>query len=143
MTRTMRLGFTTGIALAVAACAGGMKASTALVSGAQLNDRPVDPAKVQAGAKVWRDNGCFGCHGFGRTLGAPDLAGVMERRDHDWLRKWLKETGTMLQADPQAMAMMKDWHGQRMPTFKLSDQQIDALFHYMANETARVRGTAS
>jgi mono/diheme cytochrome c family protein len=145
MTRSLKLELAAAatIAIALAACAGGMKASTGLVSGAQLGNKPVDPALVQAGVTVWRDKGCYGCHGIGRQFGAPDLAGVTERRDLDWLRKWLKETDTMLQGDPQAMAMAKDWHGQRMPNMKLNDRQIEALLHYMANETARVRGGQS
>lgn len=141
MTRSHKLEFAvaTAIGMIVAACAGGMKASTTLASGAQLGDKPVDGALVQAGVEVWRNKGCFGCHGIGRQLGAPDLAGVTERRDLDWLRKWLRETDVMLQSDPQAQAMMKDWHGARMPNMKLSERQVEALLHYMANETAKVR----
>jgi nitrite reductase (NO-forming) len=95
---------------------------------------------AEAGKLVWRDKGCGGCHGFGRVLAGPDMAGVMDRRDHDWLRKWLKETNNMLDSDPQAIAMLKDWKGVRMPQVPLSDRQIDALFAFFTAETARVRG---
>jgi len=97
-------------------------------------------SQAMAGLSVWRDKSCYTCHGFGRVLAGPDLAGVMERRDHDWLRKWLKETSTMLESDPQAVAMLKDWKGVKMPNMKLNDRQIEALFAYFAQETARVRG---
>jgi len=107
----------------------------------RLNSAPnPGQASAETGMHVWRDKGCYGCHGFGKQYGGPDLAGIMDRRDHDWLRKWLKDTRTMLEGDPQAIAMMKDWKGARMPNMKLSDQQIDALFAYFAQETARVRG---
>lgn len=95
---------------------------------------------AQAGMLVWRDKGCSGCHGFGRVLAGPDMAGVLDRRDNAWVRKWLKETNTMLESDPQAVAMLKDWKGVRMPEIRLTDRQIDALFAFFAAETARVRG---
>jgi mono/diheme cytochrome c family protein len=111
------------------------------VPGAQLGDKPVNQSLAQAGAAVYRDNGCHICHAFGRVLAGPDLAGIMERRDPDWTRKWLKETAMMLESDPQAQAMLKQWKGVRMPEVDLDDRQIEALFHYMAQETARVRAT--
>jgi cytochrome c551/c552 len=134
-TRTLQLAAVAALTYAIAGCA----TTPTPVAGAEMGGRPVDATLADKGMVVWREKGCFACHGFGRVLAGPDLAGVMERRDHDWLRKWLKETDTMLQNDPQAVAMLKDWTGVKMPNMKLSDAQIDALFHYMAQESARVR----
>jgi mono/diheme cytochrome c family protein len=122
--------------IALSGCASGGAVSSAR---GELNGKPVDPAQVELGETVWTNKACHACHAFGGKLGGPDLAGVMERRETDWLRKWLKETDTMLMSDPQAIAMAKDFHGQRMPNMKLTDQQIEALFHYMAQRTAEVR----
>ena len=119
-----------------------MIALTACASTARPGSQASMGSDATAGSLVWRDKGCGGCHGFGRVLAGPDIAGVMERRDNDWLRKWLKETNAMLQNDPQAIAMLKDWKGVRMPQIRLTDRQIDALFAYFATETARVRGGA-
>jgi len=141
MTRTLKLELAALAAIAIGLGGCFFKpAGPRSVAGAELGNRPVDPNLAQRGGIVFRDKGCYGCHGFGRKLGAPDLAGVMERRDHAWLRRWLKSTDSMLVSDPQAEAMLKDWYGVRMPNMRLSDQQIEALFHYMAQETARVRG---
>jgi cytochrome c5 len=138
--RKLRLPLSAFAIIALAGCASGGGASGAR---GEINGKPVDPQLVQLGSKVWADKACHACHMFGGRLGAPDLAGIMERRDHDWLRKWMKETDVMLQNDPQAIAMMKDWHNARMPNMNLTDQQIEALFHYMAQRTAEVRGSGS
>jgi mono/diheme cytochrome c family protein len=135
MNRTFKLQLTAFALVALSGCAASGAASSAV---GELNGKPVDAQQVALGEKVWTNKACHACHTFGGRLGGPDLAGVMERRDHDWLRKWLKETETMLQGDPQAVAMAKDWDGKRMPNMKLTDQQIEALFHYMAQKTAEV-----
>ena len=139
MQRTFRLHLTSFAILALSACASGGGGGSSSMARGELDGKPVDPALVELGEKVWADKACHACHAFGGRLGAPDLAGIMERRDHEWLRAWLKHTDSMLVADPQAIAMMKDWHSARMPNMKLTDRQIEALFHYMAQRTAEVR----
>lgn len=100
----------------------------------------VDQALATRGKTVWMRNGCYMCHGFGMSRrAAPDLAGVTERRDHDWLRRWLKETNSMLQSDPQARAMLEQWNYVKMPQIRLSDADVNALIHFMAQETQRTR----
>lgn len=101
----------------------------------------MDAGLVQRGAEIYVKKGCYTCHGIGHSgrRAAPDLAGVMERRDHEWLRKWLLNTTEMLMSDAQAIAMLAEWKGYKMPNMKLRPEEIDPLFHYLANETARVR----
>lgn len=103
----------------------------------------VDASLASRGKVVYERNGCYMCHGFGVRRAAPDLLGVTERRDHDWLRRWFKETSAMLESDPQARAMLEQWRYVKMPQIKLSDADINALLHYMAQETQRVRGGAT
>ena len=102
----------------------------------------VDPNLASRGKIVYERNGCYVCHGIGRLLAAPDLAGVTERREVGWLRRWLKETNAMLESDPQARAMLEQWRGIKMPQIKLSDSDVDAILHYIARETAKVRSAS-
>lgn len=140
MTRTLKLQLAALAAIGIGVSGCVPKVSSPAVPGAQLGNRPVDAALVQRGAEIFYKQGCYMCHGFGTTLrSAPDLAGIMERRDPEWTRRWLLNTTEMLQSDPQAIAMLKDWKGYKMPQIKLRAEDIDPLFHYMANETARVR----
>jgi mono/diheme cytochrome c family protein len=93
------------------------------------------------GEVIFERKGCGGCHGAlgsGR-MGGPDLLGVVERREVAWLHSFLKDTETMLQSDPIAMALLEEYRHMRMPNMNLSDNQIDALVHYLAAESQRVR----
>lgn len=129
MTRTLKLTLA-----AVAAVALSLPASAVAQRGFQ-----VDPNLAARGKTLWINRGCSGCHAIGRKMAGPDLAGVLDRRDHDWLRQWLHNTNQMLQTDPQAQMMLEEWHYIKMPQIRLSDAEIDALFHYIAQQTAKHR----
>jgi cytochrome c551/c552 len=124
--------------LAVAGFVAGALGVGASVAAAQGSFQ-VDPNLASRGKVVYERNGCYACHGFGRVLAGPDLQGVTERRDTAWVRRWLKETNNMLESDPQARAMLEQWRYVRMPQIKLSDNDVNALLHFMAQETARTR----
>ena len=132
-----------GLAVALAACSSGLNtAKTAPVAGAMLGDKPVDNALAQHGANVYLKKGCYTCHGMGQAgkRAGPDLLGIMDRRDHTWLRGWLLNTDSMISsADPQVKAMLEEWKFVKMPQVPLNSGDVDALFHYMAQETARLR----
>lgn len=128
--------------LALVGLVAGVLGLTGSVAEAQGNAFSVDPNLAERGRKVFLSPlyGCYLCHSFGRRLAGPDLTAVAERRDHDWLRRFLKETEAMLLGDPQARALLEEWKGVRMPQFKISDADINALIHYFQAETQRVRG---
>ena len=48
---------------------------------------PTDAATVEAGAKVYAERGCGGCHKFGEKLVGPDLTGVFSRRSTPWVER--------------------------------------------------------
>lgn len=99
----------------------------------------VDPALATKGMALWKKHGCVACHGFGRVLAGPDLAGVHERRSHEWIQQWMKNTTAMLQSDSTAMALLAAAKGVKMPQFKITEADVDALIHYMAQETMKRR----
>lgn len=129
MIRLGRLGVAGLVAVAL-----GIAGSVAEAQGLR-----VDPNLATRGKVVYERNGCYACHGMGRVLAGPDLAGVTDRRDISWLRRWLKDTNMMLESDPQARAMLEQWRFVKMPQIKLSDRDVDAVLHYLAQESARMR----
>jgi cytochrome c551/c552 len=142
-TRTLTLERVALAALAIGLAGCATKATSRPVSGAMVGDRPVDAVLAQRGAEVWRSKSCYTCHQFGKRVAGPDLLGIMDRRDHTWLRAWLMRTDSMLASDAQAEAMLKEWKGVKMPNMKLQATDVDALFHFMAQESARARSTGS
>lgn len=117
------------IAVAIAALA------AAPVAAAAQGGVTVDAALAKKGKSLFTSRGCNACHAFGKTLAGPDLVGATERRDQAWMRRWLKETDQMLQSDSIAKALLAEFKGVKMPNLKLSDAEVDALIHYMQQET--------
>ena len=119
----------------VASVALGLPAAAAAQGGGFM----VDAAKAKAGMQAWKKFSCVGCHKIGGKTSGPDLAGVHERRSVEWLTRWLKNTTEMLQTDSTAMALLKEWKGYKMPQIKMSDTDIEALIHFIAQETQKKR----
>lgn len=132
------------IALGLAIVAAGCATQTALqmekASGGEIvsvnSDFKLDTELGEAGRGLWTRKGCAGCHtvGLGRSSG-PDLFGVVERRPADWLKSFLKNTPEMLDTDPVAQALLKQYRNQRMPNMRLTDQEIEAIIHYLQLRT--------
>jgi mono/diheme cytochrome c family protein len=81
------------------------------------------------------------CHTIGGGKGAgPDLIAVHERRSIDWLTRWLKNTTEMLETDSIAKAMLVEHRNIKMPQVKLSDADINAVLHYIAERAEKQRG---
>src|SRR6266545_4979329 len=83
----------------------------------------MDRGLAHRGYLVWRKQRCWRCHDFGKTTRVgPDLRGIMVRRDPAWLRHWLAQTDSMLQADTAAIALMVVYGGVRMPQLKMTQE---------------------
>lgn len=104
--------------------------------------------QISAGEIMFRDR-CSSCHvisgGLAPTRKAkalgPDLYAVSQRRDPQWLRRWLAEPDVMLaEGDPIASALYAQYKV-IMPNFRLDASEIEALIDYMANETERLRSS--
>jgi mono/diheme cytochrome c family protein len=107
-------------------------------------DFRVDAAKAEAGGHVYRTKACFVCHTIGTVKGsaratAPDLAGVVERRQLDWLKQFLTETEKMLESDPIANALYEQYNRTKMPNMHLTEEQIENLTHYLQQQTEKKR----
>lgn len=78
---------------------------------------------------------CSACHTFGKGVKVgPDLKGVTERRQRDWLLKFVRSSQTVIQSgDPTAKALFEQFKPQKMPDWAdLSEKQISAIMDYLA-----------
>ena len=81
---------------------------------------------------------CSACHKFGVDSVGPDLMAVTEKRDRNWLSRWIKEPDKMLaENDPLAMSLLNQYKVP-MPNMRLNEQDVEDIIRYMAEETERL-----
>lgn len=105
---------------------------------AQSETLTVNPDLAKRGKSLFTSRGCLACHsiGDGKRAG-PDLAGVTDRRELDWLRRYLADPPAMMETDSVAKALLDEYKGVKMPDLNLNETQIDALLHYIKDETMK------
>ncbi len=88
---------------------------------------------VQEGETLFQEK-CSTCHTIGGgNLVGPDLAGVTEARDHDWLVRWISDPpGMIASGDPTATALLAQFNNVPMPNLGLSAAQVDSVVAYLA-----------
>jgi copper(I)-binding protein/cytochrome oxidase Cu insertion factor (SCO1/SenC/PrrC family) len=99
---------------------------------------------IPRGEQIYRTR-CATCHSLtGNELAGalgPDLLGVTQRREMDWLLNWLKAPDQMLKnKDPIAMALYKQYNNLAMPNMRLNKEEVLALLDYIDDEMQRVAG---
>jgi mono/diheme cytochrome c family protein len=141
-----RIAVVACLATTAAACAsGGSEKGSGPAPVVSVNPNfVVDNAKAAMGGEVWRTKACFVCHTVGDMKGsargtAPDLGGVVERREIDWLKRFLTDTEKMLESDPIANSLYEQYNRTKMPNMHVTEEQIDNLLHYLQQLTEKKR----
>lgn len=76
---------------------------------------------------------CTACHtiGKGRLVG-PDLSGIHQRAETDWLIKFIRSSQTMIkEGDPEAVRLFNEYNKVPMPDNNWSDEQILSVLEYI------------
>jgi mono/diheme cytochrome c family protein len=83
------------------------------------------------GKKLFKQN-CAACHKLDKKAIGPALAGVTERREEEWLLKWIKNNAELrASGDADAIAIFEEYNGSIMTAFpSLSDQDIYDILQY-------------
>jgi nitrite reductase (NO-forming) len=91
---------------------------------------PGDPEALQAKSNF--ESKCVACHaiagGEGKKIG-PDLLGVTQRRDEQWIARFLKSPESMFASDPTAKALLEKYKVP-MPNQNLSEAEIRGYLKY-------------
>jgi protein SCO1 len=102
------------------------------------------PMKLDAGQYLFTTH-CAACHsvGNGDKIG-PDLVGVTNVRNREWLTRFIQEPDKVLAAkDPIATALFKKYKQVRMPNLRLSNDDTAALLRFLQSQSAGQHKIAS
>jgi len=96
-----------------------------------------ESAEVAKGKELFQSKGCVACHTIGEgKLSGPDLQGVTDRREEEWLKKWIKAPDTMVFTDPIAKEMLAEYMVP-MPNQGLSDEEVVDIISYLKFEDSK------
>ena len=76
---------------------------------------------------------CAACHtvGHGDKIG-PDLAGIANRRDPEWLARYIVEPDKVLASGDPIAKQLKARYGVNMPNLRVGDRDLPALLEYLS-----------
>ena len=104
------------------------------VSAVNYTDAP-ELRQLEMGETLFRTR-CSACHGFGREGVGPDLLAVTQKRERDWLLRWIMEPDKMLaEKDPVAIAL-KEKYKISMPNMRLNQQDVESVIAYLESRKA-------
>jgi copper(I)-binding protein/cytochrome oxidase Cu insertion factor (SCO1/SenC/PrrC family) len=94
---------------------------------------------IAPGEQLFRTR-CATCHTLtGHELAGalgPDLLGVTQRREMDWLLNWLRAPDQMLEnKDSIAVALYEQYNQLPMPNMRLNQQEAEDLIAYMDDQS--------
>jgi cytochrome c2 len=97
------------------------------------------PARIcaQTGEELFK-TACSSCHTIkgGRLIG-PDLTGIYDKRENEWLVSFIRSSLTMIKAgDPDAVAVFNEYNKIPMPDNNMTDAQINSIIDFIRQTDA-------
>ena len=79
---------------------------------------------------------CISCHSIGAgVIVGPDLEGVLDRRDRDWVASFISAPDQMLaDGDPIATEMLTEFNSIPMPNLGLTDAEVESLLTFFEGD---------
>jgi mono/diheme cytochrome c family protein len=108
-----------------------------LLTGLILLFMAVPVALAAENGQALFEQSCASCHtldGTGKGF-APDLKGVTEKRDRQWLVNWIAEPDKMIEkGDSIAQEILAKYNNVPMPNMGLTTEQSEAIVDYLAGK---------
>lgn len=90
----------------------------------------VDTDLAEKGKSIYAGK-CTACHLVDRRMIGPALKDVYDRRSPEWVLNMLLNTNEMLQKDPIAKALLKEYNNALMINQNLSEDEAKAVAEYL------------
>ncbi|MGZ8538023.1 MAG: c-type cytochrome, partial [Flavisolibacter sp.] len=100
------------------------------ISISALADPPIEEGKAIFNTR------CASCHNINKTVLGPALAGVDDRRDLDWIIKFVQSSQTLIKSgDKDASALFAKFNNIPMPDHRdLSADKIKSVLEYIKSQ---------
>jgi mono/diheme cytochrome c family protein len=86
---------------------------------------------AERGADLFASRGCAACHSIGAGLRVgPDLAGILDRREPEWVVAMITRPDSMLRHDPVARDLAAEYRS-TMPRLGIGSEDARALLAYV------------
>jgi nitrate reductase gamma subunit len=94
-------------------------------------------ASADVGEDLFKSK-CTACHVTGaRKLVGPGLAGISEKRDREWLYKWINNSKALIESgDSAAVQLFAEFNSIPMLEYDFTNEEIDAILAYIDSENA-------
>ena len=87
------------------------------------------------GYKLFKGYGCKTCHRVNKRLIGPALAGVTQRREKEWIYRFVKNSAQVIaEKDSIAVGLYNEYQVE-MPEHEITNQQIDQILAYIKKVT--------
>lgn len=102
-----------------------------------ISDYPEpDMDKAERGSDLFITRRCATCHTIGRgRRSGPDLAGVTQRREYDWLVRMILVPEEMVETDPEAERLSASYR-MMMPNQLLKPSEVESIIMYLMQRDA-------
>lgn len=95
---------------------------------------------AERGADLFTSRGCAACHSIGAGLRVgPDLAGILERREPEWVVAMITRPDSMLRHDPIARDLATEYRA-TMPRLGIGAEDARALLAFVATRDEAMPG---
>lgn len=107
-----------------------------LVFGLLATETMAGPKQVANGKFLFEDWGCKSCHSIGSQYNqdptkGPDLKGIFQRRNADWVKKFTKDPQAMIDSGDKDAVEMHKKYGTVMKKFKMADNEWSDIFEFL------------
>jgi cytochrome c len=90
----------------------------------------IDPQMVEEGKKIYESK-CTACHNPTAKLIGPPQKGVLDRRSPEWIMNLMLNTQEMLDKDPIAKQLLKEYNNIPMTNQGLSYEDARKVLEYL------------
>ena len=95
--------------------------------------------EIANGKFLFEDWGCKSCHAIGNQYNqdatkGPDLKGIFQRRNADWIKKFTKDPQAMIDSGDKDAVEMHKKYGTVMKKFKMADNEWSDIFEFLKSQ---------